>query len=135
MSRLIEEGYSVSLGVLNAGDSDYVAAKTLGLDVVEEKPFSRITQGSHQRNLRFIKEADYVILTNIPIGFGNIKNLEAAAQGENLIVVEKEPIEERDHTRGEAAKLYHQLRAKASIVGDWHAVLERLKSVESRARS
>ncbi len=135
VSRLVEEGYNVSLGVLNVGDSDYIAAKTLGLDVVEEKPFSRITQESHQKNLEFIKEADYVILTNIPIGFGNIKNLEAAGQAQTLITIEKEPIEERDYTKGEATKLYHQLRANATIAADSHSVLERLKSVESRARS
>jgi len=134
MNGLVDDGYNVSLGVINIGDSDYITAKALELDVVEEKPFSHITEESYEKNLELIRQTDYVILTNIPIGFANIKNLKAAEQAENLIIIEKEPIEDRDYTGGEAIKLYRQLRANATLVGDSHAALQILKSMESQAK-
>ena len=132
MNELVDNGYNVSLGVINIGDSDYVAAKALELDIVEEKPFSPITKENYEKNLELIKQADYVILTNIPIGFANIKNLKAAGEAQNLIIVEKEPIEKRDYTEGEATKLYHELKANATLVKNSHGVLDTLKSIESR---
>ncbi len=134
MNQLVDDGYNVSLGVINIGDSDYTTAKALALDVVEEKPFSHITEESYKKNLESIKQADYVILTNIPIGFANIKNLKTAEQAEKLIIIEKEPIEERDYTKGEATKLYHQLKANAVVVKNSHAVLEILKSMASQVK-
>lgn len=131
MNELVENGYNVSLGVINIGDSDYVAAKALEQDIVEEKPFSPITKENYEKNLELIKQADYVILTNIPIGFANIKNLKAAGEAQNLIIVEKEPIEKRDYTKGEATKLYHELKANATLVKNSHGVLDTLKSRES----
>lgn len=131
MNELVDNGYNVSLGVINIGDSDYVAAKALELDIVEEKPFSPITKENYEKNLELIKQADYVILTNIPIGFANIKNLKAAGQAENLIIVEKEPIEKRDYTEGKASELYHEVKANAALVKNSHGVLDTLKSMES----
>ena len=131
MNELVDNGYNVSLGVINIGDSDYVAAKALELDIVEEKPFSPITKENYEKNLELIKQADYVILTNIPIGFANIKNLKAAGEAQNLIIVEKEPIGKRDYTKGEATKLYHELKANATLVKNSHGVLDTLKSMES----
>ena len=131
MNELVDNGYNVSLGVINIGDSDYITAKALELDIVEEKPFSPITKENYEKNLELIKQADYVILTNIPIGFANIKNLKAAGEAQNLIIVEKEPIEKRDYTKGEATKLYHELKANATLVKNSHGVLDTLKSMES----
>jgi len=55
MNGLVEDGYNVSLGVINIGDSDYITAKALELDVVEEKPFSHITEESYEKNLELIR--------------------------------------------------------------------------------
>jgi iron complex transport system ATP-binding protein len=131
MNELVENGYKVSLGVINIGDSDYVTAKSLKLDIVEEKPFCHITEKSYEKNLELIKQADYVILTSIPIGLANMKNLKAAGQAKNLIIVEKEPIEKRDYTEGKASELYHELKANAALVKNSHAALDTLKSIES----
>ncbi len=131
MNELVDNGYKVSLGVINIGDSDYITAKALELDVVEEKPFCPIGEKNYQKNLELIKQADYVILTNIPIGFANIKNLKAAGEAQNLIIVEKEPIEKRDYTEGKASELYRGLKANATLVKNSHGVLDTLKSMES----
>lgn len=127
MNGLADNGYDVSLGVINIGDSDYITAKALDLDIVEEKPFSPIARESHEKNLKLTRQAEYVILTNIPIGFANIKNLEAIKEAKNLIIIEEQPIEKRDYTKGEATKLYYELKAGALVVKDSYAALEVLK--------
>jgi len=116
MNELVDNGYNVSLGVINVGDSDYITAKALEIDIVEENPFSPITDESYEKNLKLVEQAEYVILTNVPIGFANIRNLEALKRAKNLIIVEKEPIEKRDYTKGEAAKLYNELKANSVVV-------------------
>ncbi|GAF97706.1 unnamed protein product, partial [marine sediment metagenome] len=54
MNELVENGYNVSLGVINIGDSDYITAKALELDIVEEKPFCPIGEKSYEKNLELI---------------------------------------------------------------------------------
>ncbi len=104
-----------SAGVLNVLDTDWEIASSLGFEIVSEAPFSPISDGSHERNLKMIEKAEKVILTDVPFGYGNLKNLEAAlyaSELEKLIVIEKTPIERRDFTKGEATKLYKSLKAK-----------------------
>jgi len=129
MNELADNGYNISLGVINIGDSDYITAKALGLDIVEEKPFSFISGKNYEKNLKLIGQAEYVILTNIPIGFANIRNLEAIKKARNLIIIEKEPMEKRDYTKGEASKLYHKLKVNAIVVKNSRAALEALENI------
>ncbi|MBW2975044.1 ABC transporter ATP-binding protein [Candidatus Woesearchaeota archaeon] len=124
MNGLTERGYRVSTGVVNIGDSDYTAAQALELAMVKEKPFSHISSANLEKNICLIKESEHVVLANIPIGLANIKNLEAAGSAKKLIIVEKEPIEERDYTNGMAVKLYNELKKKAVVVSDERSAIE-----------
>lgn len=120
MSSLVNHGYKVAVGVLSENDSDWDTAKALGIEVVEEKPFSRITEKKHRQNLEFIKQADFVVLTDIPFGEGNLYNLEAVTEareyGIPVIVIEGNEIEKRDFTSGKATRLYNMLKTKEPIV-------------------
>lgn len=78
MRALVENGYSVSTGVLNVLDSDYENATDLRVPVVAEAPFSQIGPESHGENLRMIDDSQVVIVLPFPVGPGNLKNLEAA---------------------------------------------------------
>ncbi len=123
MEILASAGYEVTSGVLNAGDVDWEHARSLGLEVAEEAPFCPISGESHRRNLELIEKAGAVVVANIPFGNGNLKNLEAAGAalgaGIPVIVVEEEPIEERDFTGGLAAALYREIiRKGARLVSD-----------------
>jgi iron complex transport system ATP-binding protein len=119
MKILMEHGYKVTAGVLNILDTDYEGAIMLGIDIVSEAPFSPITNESYRANLKKIENADIIILTNIPFGYGNIKNLEASVialkKGKTVIVVEENPIEERDFTGGNAQALYRRLKEEGAI--------------------
>ncbi|MEW5898882.1 MAG: hypothetical protein AB1652_06875, partial [Bacillota bacterium] len=115
MSALVKKGFVVSAGVLNIGDVDWEVAKELGLEVVEEAPFSPISAGSYEKNLELVLAAGACILAEIPFGYGNIKNLESALvavrNGKPVLVVETGGCrEKRDYTRGEAQKIYEAVK-------------------------
>lgn len=110
---LFSLGCSVTCGVLYPGDSDIFCAKAMGIECVKVKPFSAITDLEQSKNTEYIEKADIVILTNIPFGNNNLKNLEALSHAKNLIIIEDEPIEKRDYTDGTATRLYDIVRTKA----------------------
>ncbi len=104
-----------SAGVLNVLDTDWEIAKSLDFEIVSEAPFSPISDEAHERNLKLIEKAETVILADIPFGYGNLKNLEAALYASELgklIVIDRTPIEKRDFTNGRAKELYRRLKGK-----------------------
>ncbi|MDR5694866.1 MAG: ABC transporter ATP-binding protein [Armatimonadota bacterium] len=83
LSTLLHSGFRVSTGVLNVLDSDHEAAQAMGIEVIEEAPFSPISEETHRLNLLRILESDAVVITSVPFGHGNLKNLEAAVEARN----------------------------------------------------
>jgi iron complex transport system ATP-binding protein len=136
MKILLDEGYSVTAGVLNVLDTDFETAQFLKIPVTTEAPFSPITEKTHKANLEMISEASLVVLTSVPFGFGNLQNLEAAIaaveQGIPTFVIDEVPIEKRDFTKGKAKALLEELRSKcAEFVKDQNELLSILNvSVE-----
>jgi iron complex transport system ATP-binding protein len=115
---LREAGYELTTGVLNVGDSDWEAATALAIPVVAEAPFSPVSVERHCENMDMVRQAEAVILAEAPIGHGNIRNLEAAAealrQGKALYIIEESGAE-RDFTGGAALDLLQQLRAGGAV--------------------
>jgi iron complex transport system ATP-binding protein len=74
---LAERDFKVTAGVLNVLDSDYEVAIELCEEVVCEATFSSISLESHEKNLELIERGNAVVLTDVPICWGNVKNLEA----------------------------------------------------------
>jgi len=120
MKILVDAGYKVTVGVLNVLDTDYETAQLLKIPVVSEAPFSPITEEAHKANLEMIRKADAVILTSVPFGYGNLRNLEAAMEalkrGIPTFVIEEVPIERRDFTRGKAEKQLRELKSRGAIL-------------------
>lgn len=113
-------GYKVSTGVLNVGDSDWKTAKSLGLNVVEEKPFSPISNKNLIKNKRYMYNSNKVILASIPFGYCNLKNLicvEDVMDKLQVYIIDDKDIEYRDYTSGIASKIYNKI-IKKSIVFD-----------------
>jgi iron complex transport system ATP-binding protein len=136
MKVLLNEGYSVTAGVLNVLDTDYETAQFLKIPVTTEAPFSPITEKTHKANLAMISKASTAVLTSVPFGYGNLKNLEAASaaldNGIPTFVIDEVPIERRDFTKGEANALFAELKSKgAEFVRDQSELLAMLNvSVE-----
>ena len=131
MKVLLDEGYSVTTGVLNVLDTDFETAQFLKIPVTSEAPFSPITEKTHKANLAMISEASTVVLTSVPFGYGNLQNLEAALaaveRGIPTFVIEEVPIERRDFTKGKAKALLNELKSKgAQFVKDQNELLSML---------
>ena len=129
------EGYQVSAGVLNISDTDYQLAKSLGLDVVGEAPFSHISDEAHQRNLERVKQANVIILSRVPIGIGNLKNIVAAQialeSGKQVIIFDE--FDGMDYTGGEATEVFNKMKNEGVIVAQNESeVLDILSSLSNR---
>jgi len=137
MKVLLDEGYSVTSGVLNVLDTDFETAQFLKIPVTTEAPFSPITEKTHKANLAMISEASTVVLTSVPFGDGNLQNLEAALvavkRGIPTFVIEEVPIERRDFTGGKAKALLAELKSEgAEFVKNQNELLSLLNvSVEN----
>ncbi|MBT9139886.1 MAG: Hemin import ATP-binding protein HmuV [Dehalococcoidia bacterium] len=129
MRDLREAGYLLSVGVLNVGDSDWEAARSLDLPLVSEAPFSAITAERHAQNLRLIQQANVVVLAEIPIGQGNLLNLRAAltalAEGRTVYLLEEHLNLQRDFTQGEGQELLAEIKLGGAIVINTKACLYR----------
>ena len=117
MQRLYLEGYRLTIGVLNQGDTDLSTALALGAEAIVVPPFARIDNASHWRNMELAAQADCCLVANVPFGQGNLLNLEAAAVASRLVLVDDRPIEQRDFTGGAATALYCRLKAQAWCTG------------------
>ncbi|WP_028051522.1 ATP-binding cassette domain-containing protein [Carboxydothermus ferrireducens] len=111
MLRESQQGAKISAGVLNKSDSDWQTAKALGAEVVEEEPFSPISEESYQRLLEVIKKADKIVVAPVPIGPGNLKNIEALLEVEpkKIFIVKPEEMEKRDYSGGRATYIVNSL--------------------------
>jgi iron complex transport system ATP-binding protein len=119
MKILLDEGYSVTAGVLNVLDTDFETAQFLKIPVATEAPFSPITEKMYKANLAMISKASTVVLTSVPFGYGNLQNLEAASEalerGIPTYVIEEVPVERRDFTKGKAKTLLTELKSKGAV--------------------
>jgi iron complex transport system ATP-binding protein len=119
MKILLDEGYNVTVGVLNVLDTDFETAQFLKIPVTTEAPFSPITEKTHKDNLVMINKASIVVLTSVPFGFANLQNLEAAREalerGIPTFVIDEVPVERRDFTQGKAKKLLTELKNKGAV--------------------
>ena len=80
MRELVDAGYEVSAGVLNALDTDEETGRELGLSMAVEAPFSPVGDEAHAENLELMRTADLVVVSAVPVSHGNARNVEAARQ-------------------------------------------------------
>lgn len=119
LRRLGEAGYEVSVGILHASDTDHAAAERLNLVRVSVPPFSTIDPDSAAACRALMESADLLVVCDAPFGPGNVENLRlalaAASKGVPTVLLEQEPIAERDFTGGEATELWNALRRVARV--------------------
>lgn len=138
MEQLIQQGYRVTGGVLNIGDSDWAKAKALGIRIVEEVPFQAIKKETYERNKELLEEAEVIIVLPIPFGHGNVGNLYQALQarraGKPVLLVGDEDIAQRDFTGGEATRVYEELlKHGAQVIAHPSQLLTQLRSLRTLA--
>ncbi len=85
LSALVAAGCTVTAGVLAMNDSDYAAARHLGIPCIAEPPFSPISGVSCAALHEAIGQSDLILLTAMPFGPGNLENLRALADCERPV--------------------------------------------------
>ncbi len=80
MRELVDAGYEVTAGVLNALDTDEETGRELGLHMAVEAPFSAVGDEAHAENLEMMRAADLVVVCAVPVSHGNARNIEAARE-------------------------------------------------------
>jgi iron complex transport system ATP-binding protein len=125
MRELVDAGYDVSAGVLNALDTDEETGRELGLPMAVEAPFSPVGDEAHSEN------ADVVVVTAVPVSHGNERNIRAAleAVASGTPVYALRGVLDDDFT-GVTAKLEP---AGAELFADEAAVLAALRERAPRA--
>jgi iron complex transport system ATP-binding protein len=125
---LHDAGYRLTTGVLSEEDTDRAVARLLDIEAVAVPAFSPIDEPSRSRNRALIESAELVVLCPVPFGWGNVANLEDAGASHRLLLLEDQPIEERDYTDGAARSLYEALSGTATR-STVSAVLDEVETV------
>lgn len=120
INKLYFEGYKLSLGVLNVGDSDWSLGKSLRISIVEEAPFNGISDRAYNKNLERVQNSDIVVITKVPIGMGNIRNyqvgLQALKLNKKVYFVGKDEYKSFDYTNGQGTKLLEEMKELGLIL-------------------
>lgn len=77
MYTLAAAGCLLTAGVLSPMDSDFAAASQLGIPCITVPAFAPITPAVCGALGAYLDEADVIILTAMPIGVGNLPNIQA----------------------------------------------------------
>ncbi|EOC99911.1 ABC transporter ATP-binding protein [Caldisalinibacter kiritimatiensis] len=117
ISKLDMNGYKVSMGVINIGDSDWELGKRLSLKMIEEMPFSPISKKAYEKNTKVVKDADILVLASVPYGRGNMQNLELAFEelqsGKKVYLVDNySQYDEYDYVDGKAKELIVMMKER-----------------------
>ena len=128
LRRLCLGGYRATCGALNEGDTDEVCARALGMQSALEKPFSPVGPDALERANALARDADAVILCDVPFGPGNVSNIaiaeEALKRGATVLVNDRD-LESRDYTgSGEAVSRIRGLLAAGAT--QWRRANEAL---------
>jgi iron complex transport system ATP-binding protein len=119
LSGLIDAGYAPSAGVVNILDSDFELSEDIRIPVVTEVPFAQISNETHLQNLQRVMEAAAIVVTDFPVGPGNLKNLEAAVaalgKGKPVFIMNAETAEKRDFVGGKAKQLIDDLISRGAV--------------------
>ena len=128
MHQLTVAGYRVTAGVLGTGDSDREAAERLGVKYVGAPPFSPITESQHSEHIGLIKRADHVVLCPMAVGMNNLRNIQAATEGQSLLVIESPDGEISDYTGGEARDLRRSMIERTGAISESSVLFELARS-------
>ena len=128
LEELRNRGYSVSCGVINISDSDYEVCEALGIKIAAEKPYCDISDEAYTENQSLIDECDTIILTDVAIGHGNLRNMQIVKENtDKKIYIIK--AENRDYTDGKAEEMIKDIIATADpILLEKSELLDRIKN-------
>ncbi|MDP3388271.1 MAG: ABC transporter ATP-binding protein [Eubacteriales bacterium] len=115
LEKLYAMGYDLSCGILAEGDSDLTICRSLGIECVFESPFSAFGTETIRENETKIKEADIILMTDVPFGHNNLVNLKSIEKINDKRIILLHGIN-RDHVHGEADRIIADMKKKDNVI-------------------
>ncbi len=117
MYRLTGAGCEVTTGILCDGDSDTCTAAALGIDVLCIPPFSPIEPAETAALREMVAAADVAVVTAMPVGPGNLANLEVLCDQETtpVVIYMPEGGEFTDYTDGKLDAVLRCIEEKGAV--------------------
>lgn len=135
LSALMQEGFRVTCGVVNVGDSDEEICRAMNIPHVAEAPFSPISRERADANRKMALAADAIVLTDFCVGSGNVDNLrmvdEAAAAGRVVVHLSAPDGGGLDYTGGEGEHLLQRIHACSEAAGTVEQMLTHLRQLRN----
>lgn len=138
ISLLHHAGYELRCGVLSENDSDCQMARRFAIPTLVEPPFSRMSSEKEEQLAEQVRDADVVIVSSMPVGWGNYPNIRVLLQiNPDKIIFMIPPTGPvfADHTSGVATSTLEQLcTSGAKQVYSPTELLEMLRNLHDRSR-
>lgn len=114
LEQLVNMGHHVSAGVLNKESDDDEICEYLEIPRVEIPAFQPVRPEDQEKNLQLMKDADVVIVANIPFGEANIRNLDGLENVKGQLYIH-ENIKQQDFTGGKLRLRLSQIQEKKEV--------------------
>jgi len=119
MERISLRGLSLSVGVINEGDSDWLTARSLGARIISVPAFAPVTVREAEELEAIMIGAKLVAVAEVPFGHGNLLNLRAclriSERGIPVVCIgDALKVAERDYTGGSATRLFSELQKRGA---------------------
>ncbi|MGM0603453.1 MAG: ABC transporter ATP-binding protein [Bacillota bacterium] len=135
MELLWQNQYQISAGVLNQGDADWQTARRLDIDIVEAPPFADFRNKDIEANRTYLKKADFIVVTDVPFGRGNLANLKLVSEfiETSKLIFDTAPIKDRDYTNGKATEIWNKIsrHKNTSVLKNKENFLSIIKKAEN----
>ncbi len=81
---LIKNRYDITVGIIHKNDIDYIIAKTMDINIIEEEPYCHISKNNYKKALNALKDSDIlVVCADFPIGDINKLNANIIDEAKN----------------------------------------------------
>lgn len=133
LEELDDRGYELSAGVLNQGSDDCEICQYLQIPHVEIPPFTPVSEEDQARNLDMMKDAEVILVSDVPFGKNNLENLAGLEEQKGRIFFHKNALSE-DYTGGALVERLRLLGERKKIVyfGDHDEFLSILEHLEEK---
>ena len=133
LEELDDRGYELSAGVLNQGSDDCEICRYLQIPHVEIPPFTPVSEEDQARNLDMMRDAEVILVSDVPFGKNNLENLAGLEEQKGRIFFHKNALSE-DYTGGALVERLRLLGERKKIVyfGDHDEFLSILEHLEEK---
>lgn len=136
-SRVLEEldacGYRVTAGILNQECGDWKVCRSLELECLDIPPFTAVTVEVQEKNLQLMRDADVILVADMPIGSANMENLSGLEQLPGKIFFHKNALS-NDFSGGALVARLQEIEKEKKIryFGDHDQLLEMLRELAGK---